>query len=497
MSDESLGSNSEVVKLLGSSTNQIASNEPKKQKVTLYLLFAAFVICLGSFQFGYNVGVTNAPQEAISGFSPGLNITQNVTLCDDLGDGMFFKPCVWMDKFMYSVFVSVFVLGALIGGIFAGPVSDMLGRRTTLFFANVFFIIGSLMLALLSNFYVFVSARFLVGVGVGFISVVCPLYLAEISPQQYRGAIGAMHQFSIVGALLVVAILGIFLSNRPHWRFLLGLPAVIAALQMILLPFCPMSPRWLMSKGWTDSARVALKKYRQEDDVEEELDSCKSKEEKKGFIRTFLSVFRVGLIKPIFVGLVLHISQQFSGINAIMFYSTNIFKDAGIESATIATMIVGIVNFIASAISVVLIEKLGRRWLFIGSEVIAAISFTGLAVAYILAANNIAKQAMSIISVICIITYVGGFSIGMGPIPWNMLSELYPNDVRGLCQGAITAVNWLCTFIIALSFPSLSDLLKEYTFVPFAIFIWVAIVFAFFFVPETKGKSMEELTGGL
>jgi SP family facilitated glucose transporter-like MFS transporter 3 len=458
------------------------------QRITFFLLFAAFVITLGSFQFGYNIGVTNSPQEAISGGKG------NSSACDVTD---FFKPCVYMDSTLYSVFVSIFVLGALIGGIFAGPVADAIGRRTTLFFSNVFFVVGSIMLAIFSNFYVFVTARLLIGVGVGVVSVVAPLYLAEISPPNYRGSIGAMHQFMIVGAILVVNILGIPLSDRPHWRFLLGFPAVIATLQLVLLPFCPMSPRWLMSKGWTESARLSLQRLRGAEDVEAELESLTSKEEKKPFWKSLIAVFRVGLIRPIFVGLILHVGQQFSGINAIMFYSTNIFKSAGIDSATIATMAVGIVNIIFSAISVYLVEKLGRKWLLLGSQVVSGISFTVLAISYILKANKIAESAMSIIAVICVLLYIAGFAIGLGPVPWIMLSELYPDDVRGICQGGITAVNWLCTFIIALSFPSIAELLKEYTFVPFAAFIFLSVVLTFFFVPETKGKTMEELTGGI
>lgn len=465
-------------------TDEVYTKRKPLTKITYTLIFTVFVISLGSFQFGYNIGVINSPQAAISG--KGLNCTT---------DG-FFKPCVPMSDPQYGVFVSITFIGALIGGLSSGSISDFIGRRTTLFISNIFFIIGSLLISLFSNFYVFITGRLIIGFGIGFTSVVVPLYIAEISPDDMRGSFGTVHQFMIVGAILLTSILGIFLSNNPGWRILFAIPVVISILQMVLLPFCPMSPKWLVSKGWTESANTALYRLRGTEESHGELESPSNEDDKpKGF--AIFKIFRRTLIKPLFVGVLLHVTQQFSGINVVIFYSTGIFKDSGVDNPALATVIVGVVNIGFTALSIYLVEKLGRKKLLLSSIIISAISFCVLATSYILKEYNIGKKYMSLLSVIAILVYIAGFAIGLGPIPWIMLSELYPSDVRGICQGLITGVNWICTFTIGIAFPPLRDLLKAFTFLPFAIFLIISIFFAYFFVPETKGKSIEELTENL
>lgn len=468
-------------------TSEVYTKQKPQVKTTFILIFSCLVISLGSFQFGYNLGVINSPEAAIRGNYPNADCSKN----------SFFQECVKMDELQYSIFVSILVLGALGGGIISGPIADLIGRRTTLFLCNIFFIVGSSLLTIFSNFYVFVVARFITGLGVGFTSVIVPLYIAEISPDEYRGSLGTIHQFMIVGAILVTSILGIPLSNYPGWRILFSIPIAVSIVQMCLLPFCPMSPKWLINKGWLQSAEYSLKRLRGVDNVVGELDASKPSEDAQPKSGGIFKVFRRQLIKPILIGVLLHVTQQFSGINAVIFYSTNIFKDAGIKQSAIATVIVGVINILATALSIYLVERLGRKKLLLASEIISAISFCILATSYILKYYKIGQQFMSYISVISVLTYVAGFAIGLGPVPWVMLSELYPDDVRGICQGAITSVNWICTFIIAVSFPSLAKLLSQFTFLPFAIFLVVSIVLTYFFVPETKGKTMQELTGNL
>jgi MFS family permease len=197
------------------------------------------------------------------------------------------------------------------------------------------------------------------------------------------------------------------------------------------------------------------------------------------------------------MGAFLHMCQQFSGVNVVIFYSTKIFNDAGFHNAGIASAVTGL-DFVASTlIGLFVVERLGRKTLFISSLAICALSFTGLAITRILASNNILRFEMSYVSLVFVLIYIFGYSIGLGPVPWLMLSEIFPSDVKGFFYGIVTAINWICKIMVTFSFPTLTRALHAYTFLPYAFFLYVAVIIAFFLVVETKGKTLEELTGDL
>jgi len=455
--------------------------------VTIYLLFCVFVVTISSFQFGYNMGVLNAPQTVISGYP-------NQTECSDTPG--FFKPCISMSKSQYGLLTSFMVLGCFVGALFSGPVSDLIGRRSLLFFTNFFFLIGSIICTIFSNYYSLVVGRFITGMGVGVVSVIVPVYLAEISPADYRGAIGAAHKLVVVAGIFISNLMGIFLSIRQLWRLLLALSALLAILQMSLILFCKESPRWLMSKGWESSAENALYwlngdgNLAKEDTATMKASLDNGTGEKKSFGMTVKRYFRLQLLKQLLIGFGLHIAQQFSGINAVVFYSAKIFEEAKITNSILAASAVGLSNVVAAVLSLYLIEKWGRRNLLLGSELMALLPFCILAGTNILQYYGI--RVNESISVICVISFVFGFAVGLGPIPWVMLAELYPNDVRGVCQGIVTCVNWVCTFIVAYTFPLISQD-KRISFLPFVVFLVLSIMFTYLFVPETKGKSLDEI----
>lgn len=461
--------------------------ETKKQPhyITFILLLSVFTIASGSFHYGFNLSVTNTPQHAISNDG-------HIEGCESPN---FYKPCIPMSKIEYTIFASIFLFGALFSSLIAGVVSDSLGRKSSLMITNIFFISGAVLISLFSNKYFLFAGRLINGIGVGFSSVIIPAYLSEISPSHLRGAFGSVHQLMLIVGISSSSILAIFLSFRPGWRILFAVPPLVfSTLQLIILPFCPDSPRWMASKGWIESATQTLTSLRG-CEVQEEVDGLMGPSTEPFSIKeTLKKIFRVQMIKPVLIALCLHVSQQFSGINVVIFYSTKVFRESGVSNPALASGITGIDFFIATIVALLIVEKLGRKKLLLMSLITCALSYTGLAVCNILIANNIAKTYMSYLAIVFVLIYIAGYSIGLGPIPWVMLSEIFPYNVKGLFYGIITAINWTCKLFITFTFPLSNSLIKEYSFFPYAIYLYFAVVVSIFLVPETKGKSIEQLS---
>lgn len=371
----------------------------------------------------------------------------------------------------------------------------MIGRKVSLMITNIFFISGALLISLFSDPFFLYAGRFINGLGVGLSSVIIPAYLSEISPSYLRGAFGGVHQLMLIIGISSSSVLAIFLSFRPGWRFLFLVPPVLFSIfQLIVLPFCPESPRWMASKGWMNSATETLTQLRGTDCEEESQSLVSSKKEPFSIKETFKKIFRRQMIKPILIALCLHVSQQFSGVNVVIFYSTKVFKESGVSNPALASGITGIDFLISTIIALFLVEKLGRKKLFIMSLITCALSYTGVVICNILIVRNIAKGIMSYLAIVFVLIYIAGYSIGLGPIPWIMLSEIFPTSVKGIFYGLITAVNWSCKLFITFTFPISNSYIKEYSFLPYAIYLYFATVVSIFLIPETKGKTIEELS---
>ena len=397
-----------------------------------------------------------------------------------------------MTPFEWNILVSSFVLTALFGSLVGGTIADIIGRRNTVFFSNVFFMVGTLLKIIFSNYYVFVLGRVIHGFGVGLISVVIPIYLSEISPPKWRGIITTLHTLSITFAIVVCQSLGIVLSFRPGWRILLSISLFVSIAQLFCLPYCPRSPKWLFKKGKFQETELSLINLRGTKDVKKELEeleeSFKQKEGGKGFWKT-LCTFK--MIKTLMIGMGLHITQQLAGINAVFFYSTPIFQSTGIQNAALMTAVVGLVNFLSTVASLFVIERLGRKILLLASEIFSFICFTVLTVSFILAYYKIAPEVMNVFTAISIILYVIGFAFGLGSIPWTMTGELFPSEVRGVLSSVCAAVNWTGTFLVGVSFDSLNQLIQPFTFLPFTVSLAISIILGIIFVPETKGRKID------
>ncbi|KAM9697346.1 solute carrier family 2, facilitated glucose transporter member 2 isoform 2-T2 [Dama dama] len=457
-----------------------------EDKVTGTLVLAVFTAVLSSFQFGYDIGVINAPQQviithyrhvlgislddrkAINNYD--LNSTEELpTSPGDPTPGSRTEEETMTSASLITMFwslsVSSFAVGGMIASFFGGLLGDKLGRIKALLVANILSLVGALLMGfskLGPSHILIISGRGISGLYCGLISGLVPMYIGEIAPTTLRGAIGALHQLAVVTGILISQIVGLdfILGNHELWHILLGLSAVPAILQCLLLFFCPESPRYLYIKLDEEAkAKKSLKRLRGSDDVTKDITEMRkereegSNEKKVSIIQLFTSS---SYRQPILVALMLHVAQQFSGINAIFYYSTSIFQTAGISQPVYATIGVGAVNTVFTAVS----NKL--PW-------------------------------MSYVSMTAIFLFVSFFEIGPGPIPWFMVAEFFSQGPRPAALAIAAFSNWTGNFIIALCFQYIVDFCGPYVFFLFAGLVLAFTLFTYFKVPETKGKSFEEI----
>ncbi|KAJ0402795.1 hypothetical protein ATCC90586_004892 [Pythium insidiosum] len=433
------------------------------------LLLSCCVALMSAFQFGYNTGVTGALNADL--IFPGHS------------------PLEW------AICVSIFAVGGPIGSLTAGRLSTQLGRKKALLVDSFLFIIAGAIMALAPNIYVLIAGRFLVGFAAGTVSVVVPLYLGELAPPNLRGALGTGYQFGVVIGILAAALLAFGFSTpsdgleHPGWRFMMGFTAVPAILQMALSSLLTESPRWLLTKNKPKEAADILRRLRGSTDVYEEIDSiCSASDNESGDMGIWAVLRDRSIRFPLVVGIALQVAQQFSGINAVMFYANLFFQNVGLKDPLVGTTLVGTINVISTGVALVLMDTAGRRPLLIYSCIgmIASSLVLTLALLKLL-------PFYSMVSVGGVMCFVWFFEIGLGPIPWLIVAEMLPAKPRPTAMSIATMVNWMCSFIVGLVFPSMQASLNEYSFVPFAVCLAFALAFTLKYVPETKGKTITEI----
>ncbi|XP_055501820.1 solute carrier family 2, facilitated glucose transporter member 2 [Leucoraja erinacea] len=478
------------------------SQDAGSQKPSGLLLFSVFTAVLGSLQFGYGTGVINAPQEVIERhYAQVLHVAQNATGAGNLTQGAN-APKDRLVVVYWTLSVAIFCIGGMFSSFFVGYLADRLGRLKAMKVLNILAIAGALLMGLAKMgpaHILIIVGRAITGIYCGLLSGLVPMYIGEISPTNLRGALGTIHQLAIVTGILLSQVIGLssLLGNDRLWPLLLGLSGAPAILQSLLLPFCPESPRYLYIKlGKEEAAKKALRRLLGSSDIEKQMaEMKKEKEEIEKVPKVSISqLFRSpNYRQPITVALMLHISQQFSGINAIFYYSTAIFTQAGISHPSYATIGVGVVNTIFTVVSVFLVEHVGRRSLFIvglGGMCGCAILMTcGLALQY-------TYTWMSYLSMSAIFMFVAFFEIGPGPIAWFIAAELFSQGPRPAAVTIAGFCNWTCNFLVGMCFPYIEELCGPYVFVIFACLLLGFTLFTYFRVPETKGKTFEQIAEG-
>lgn len=435
----------------------------------IWLYVVAIVASLGGLLSGYDTGV-------ISGAL--LFINETWVLPDTL----------------QGFLVSSVLIGAVIGAATNGVLADIFGRKKIIMATAVIFIIGSIMCAFAPNVYVLIISRIFVGFAVGIVNFVVPLYLSEISPKNLRGTLVSLYQWAITsGILFSYFINAAFAQAVYNWRWMLFagvLPGLILFVGMCLMSD---TPRWLVSKNRDKEAKAVFKKIEPDVDSDKEIQDIKTTLNSEGQDKKFK--FKKWMIMPFVVGVGIMFAQICTGINTIIYYAPTIFKTAGFDSnltAIYATTGIGVVNFVMTIVAVFFTDRLGRKPLLYFGLIGVMLSLFALGTSFAFA--GVLGSSLKWVAVGSLVTYIICFAMSLGPIGWILVSEVFPLKIRGVAMSICTVSNFAFNFFVVGSFPILLHRIGgAWTFWMFGFVSLLCIIFVYFFVPETKGISLEQI----
>lgn len=429
------------------------------------ILYYSIVVALGGFLFGFDTAVISGAEQEIQR--------------------------VWdLSLFQHGFTVSIALIGTVLGALVGGIPTDYFGRKYTLFWVAVFYWISAIGSALATDWHMFLFFRFLGGVGVGVSSVTAPLYISEIAPPHSRGRLVALFQFNVVFGILIAYLSNYLLqgSGDMAWRWMLGVEAFPALLFLVTVLFVPKSPRWLIiKKDRIDEARDVLETIRHRSEVDKEINSIIASRRASTNTRKE-SLFQSKYRFQLFLVIAFAFFNQFSGINAIIYYAPRIFEMAGLGkgAALLSTLGIGIVNFAFTLLALAFIDRFGRRFLmFIGS--------VGLVATLILVSRAFYLESFSGMPIFLFV-YIAFFAFSQGAVIWVFISEIFPNVVRARGQALGSFTHWILAAVIAMVFPYITQTLgAANTFMAFAFVMVLQFLFVWRWMPETKGRSLEEL----
>ncbi|HSE55037.1 MAG TPA: sugar porter family MFS transporter [Nocardioidaceae bacterium] len=433
------------------------------------------IAAIGGLLFGYDTGVISGALLYIK---------------EDLGAGTFEQQAI----------VAALLLGAMVGALISGYLADRISRKWTKLLAGCIYVVGALGCALSLNAEMLIGFRFLLGLAVGTASFVAPLYISEVSPPKVRGGLVSFNQLAIVTGILLAYVANYTLKDFPEqWRWMLGvaaIPGLVLTLGMLTVPH---SPRWLKSHGRDDEARDVLERLRAGDpnaDIDREIrDIEEATQKERG--TTVRSLLRPEL-RPMFaVGLLLAVAQQFVGVNTVIYYAPTILSDTGMgnSAALAATVIVGATNLVFTVVAVVLLDKVGRRALLMTGTVGLLLALLLLGVYF---TSSTLQQDYGWVALAGLVLFIASFAIGLGPVFWLMISEIFPVGARGKAMSVCTIANWGANFLVAQTFLSLSEAItRQGVFFLYAALAVASVVLFAKWVPETKGRSLEEIQNDL
>lgn len=388
-------------------------------------------------------------------------------------------------------------LAAAIGPFAAGFMADKIGRKKTLLISAVPFVIAFVLNVIANNVFYFFASRFLCGIGVGIIFTVLPMYIGEIADDDVRGTLGSFMQLFIVLGLLFSYALGPFLSIKIFNIILIASPLLFLALFLFLIPE---SPYFLVQSKDIDGAEEALSKFRSKpvNSVQKEMETIKMQveeaQENKG---NFFDIFKSrGLTKALFLSVSLVTWQQFSGINVILFYTQDIFTDAGVSLApAICTIIIGVVQIFGSGLTPILVERKGKRFLLILSGLGMAVAQAVLAFFFYLKDDKQSDvSAIGWLPIVSLIVYIFTYCFGFGPLPWAVMGELFPGNIKSVASTVTASVCWILGFLLTNYFGVVASMIgKSGSFGIFSVCCVIATAFVYHQLPETSGKSLQEI----
>jgi SP family xylose:H+ symportor-like MFS transporter len=451
--------------------------EPKNSGSTRYLVGVCLVAALGGLLFGYDTGVING----------------------SLG---FVQSKFGFGSTMRGFAASSALIACIFGAGFAGTLSDYLGRKKVLILSAILFLISAIGTAFPQTLVQFIVFRFIGGLGVGAASMTSPMYIAEISPARIRGRMVSVNQFAIVFGMLLVYFVNYFIekhgdqtwNTQTGWRWMFGSESLPAILFMFLMLLVPESPRWLTKNGRKDRALNILTRVDGTEYAREEMVSI---EETISHESGSLSqLFHPGMKLVLVIGVVLAVLQQVTGINVFLYFGSDIFEKLGgetIDAALLQQVVVGATNLLFTIIAICMVDKLGRKPLMI-------IGSTGMGISLFAMGMAGLYQAKGLWMLFFVLGYIACFALSVGPVVWVILSEIFPTKIRGRAMGIATICLWTANTVVSQTFPMMDDnkFLLDIFHHGFPFFIYgtmciVLVVFMWRWVPETKGKSLEEI----
>lgn len=453
--------------------NASAIVNPPRNTHKRFVYIVGVAAALAGLLFGVDVGVINGAKNFIAAtFHLGEN------------------------SFELEMIVSGVLYGAILGTLISGVLTRYIGRRMVIIVSAIIFSIGAILCSVAATAVQLLIFRIFLGLAVGMASFTAPLYLSEVAPKQVRGGMVALYQFMITLGILVAYISDTLLTSTENWRLMLGATFIPAFIMLLVVLILPRSPRWLMLKGYDAQARDVLQKVRPQHEVESEAAEIKGSLQHKESLRDLLH--HPYFLKVLLLGCALQIIQQFSGINAIIYYSSSIFSISGVHSTLLQnqmTVIVGLVNMLTTIIAILFVDKWGRRPILIAGSVIMIASMLLLS---LILFEGVHSFGMLIAVLIFVLAFIFGFAMSYGPVMWIMCAEIFPIKGREFGITVTTVTSWVGNAIVGSTFLTLIQTVGGGgTFLIFAVLLVVSLAFIYKYVPETKGVSLEKIEENL
>lgn len=432
---------------------------------TFYLFGLALVAAIGGYLFGFDFAV-------ISGALP------------------FLREQFGLNEYWEGFTTGSLALGCIIGCLIAAKTSEKYGRRPALLLASIVFALSSSGMAMAPGLAIFIFSRFCAGIGVGMASMLAPMYIAEVSPPQVRGRLVSIYQLTIVLGILITSVVNYSLRNHgiDAWRWMFGMGLIPSVVFFAGVYFLPESPRWLLKTKKEDKAKKVLSAIGDQTYVETTTISIK--QSLSGATKmNYAAAFKRPFLTAVALGIGLAVFQQFCGINVVFNYTSNIFASIGAsqDDQLLQTVFIGGVNTVFTLLAIALVDKLGRKPLML-------IGSGGLAMLYIvislmLGAKSVAGSAVALLSAI------GLYATTLAPITWVLISEIFPNKVREEATSIAVMSLWGAYFVLTFTFPILAKVLGgvQNTFYVYSLICFAGVVFIYFKVKETKGRTLEEI----
>jgi sugar porter (SP) family MFS transporter len=450
-------------------SNDTDVHNARREPIGRAVVWTAAITALGGLLFGYDTGVVSGAL---------------LFLHTSFGN---------LSSFDKELVTGLLLVGAAFGAFGSGRLCDVIGRRPVILITAAVFVLGVLGAAFSPTFWFLVVMRFVIGLAVGSASMAVPLYISEVAPPRVRGALVSFNQLALTSGILVAFLVDYALSSTADWRLMFGLATIPAVLLFVGMLTQSESPVWLVTHDRIADARRVLARVRSADhDTESEIEEIRSLSHRTASYRELL---RPEVRKLVEMGVLLAIFQQITGINTVIYYAPTLLHQAGFGSSVslLANVGNGIVNVGMTVVAIWLIDKVGRRVLLLAGTVGMAIALFVLASTFALGGDTLGHTG-SIVAVLCLVVYTGSFAIGLGPVFWLLISEVYPARIRGKSMSIATVANWGANFLVAVTFLTLLNAISNAgTFFLMGFLTLAAVVYFWRKVPETEGLTLQEI----